>query len=61
MDSIWEARQKEVDEFCEENNINKSSSSDIQEVIYDEQYGKVGRISNFICILPDGTKMIEWP
>ena len=61
MDEIWEARQKQVDIFCSDNKISQKDCSDIQKIIYDDNYGQVGYVSNFVSILSDGTRMIEWP
>ena len=58
MDGIWKAREKKVKDFCVKNNI---ENLDIIDIAYDPEYGEIAVISPFICILPDGTKMIEWP
>ena len=61
MDEIWEARQKRVDRFCRENDIDKKTAGDIKKIVYDSLYGEIGYISPFTSVLPDGTKMSEWP
>ena len=60
MDEKWESRKKDVDRFCNKNNI-QHEKGNIQKVIYDSEYGEVGYISHFCCVLPDGTRMYEWP
>ncbi len=59
MDAIWKAKKRDVKRTFP--NLTKKERSRIEKVVIDSQYGTVGHVNKFECVLPNGDRIIEWP